>query len=48
MQPHVCGGYHQRPIEEVIIKEIKTIKSKFIEFYDPNIAKDQEYLRNYA
>ena len=44
VQPHVCYGYHQRPIEEVI-KEIKTIKSKFIEFYDPNIAKDQEYLR---
>ena len=44
VQPHVCFGYHQRPIEEVI-KEIKTIKSKFIEFYDPNIAKDQEYLR---
>jgi len=42
-QPHVCFGYHQRPIEEVI-KEIKTVKSKFIEFYDPNIAKDQEYL----
>lgn len=44
VQPHVCYGYHQRPIEEVI-KEIKTIKSKFIEFYDPNIAKDPEYLR---
>jgi len=44
VQPHVCYGYHQRPIEEVI-KEIKTIKSNFIEFYDPNIAKDQEYLK---
>lgn len=44
VQPYVCGGYHQRPVEEVI-KEIKTIKSKFIEFYDPNIAKDQEYLK---
>ena len=44
VQPYVCSGYHQRPVEEVI-KEITTIKSKFIEFYDPNIAKDQEYLR---
>lgn len=44
VQPYVCSDYHQRPIEEVI-KEINTIKSKFIEFYDPNIAKDQEYLR---
>lgn len=44
VQPYVCGGYHQRPIEEVI-EEIKTIKSNIIEFYDPNLAKDQEYLR---
>jgi radical SAM superfamily enzyme YgiQ (UPF0313 family) len=44
VQPYVCNGYHQRPIENVI-EEIKNIKSNFIEFYDPNIAKDQEYLR---
>ncbi|HSA05754.1 MAG TPA: radical SAM protein [Candidatus Gastranaerophilales bacterium] len=44
VQPLVCSGYHQRPVEQVI-EEIKTIKSKFIEFYDPNIARDKEYLR---
>lgn len=43
VQPYVCNGYHQRPVEDVI-KEIKTIKSCFIEFYDPNIAKDPVYL----
>lgn len=44
VQPFVCGGYHQRPVEQVI-EEIKTIKSPFIEFYDPNITQDKEYLR---
>jgi len=43
VQPHVCNGYHQRPIEHVV-KEIKANKSKFIEFYDPNLPKDREYL----
>lgn len=43
VQPHVCNGYHQRPIEHVV-EEIKTNKSKFIEFYDPNLPKDHEYL----
>lgn len=43
VQPHVCNGYHQRPIEHVV-KEIKNNKSKFIEFYDPNLPKDHEYL----
>ncbi|OGI01483.1 MAG: hypothetical protein A2Y25_02025 [Candidatus Melainabacteria bacterium GWF2_37_15] len=44
VQPYVCCGYHQRPIEQVV-EEIKSIKSKFIEFYDPNITSDQRYLR---
>ncbi len=44
VQPYVCGGYHQRPVEQVI-QEIKSIKSPFIEFYDPNIAQDKKYLR---
>lgn len=44
VQPYVCSGYHQRPVEQVI-EEIKTIKSNFIEFYDPNITKDKEYFK---
>lgn len=43
VQPYVCKGYHQRPIEQ-IVEEIKTINSKFIEFYDPNLPNDHEYL----
>lgn len=43
VQPHVCNGYHQRPIEH-IVEEIKANKSKFIEFYDPNLPKDHKYL----
>lgn len=43
VQPHVCNGYHQRPIEHVV-EEIKAVNSKFIEFFDPNLPKDHEYL----
>lgn len=44
VQPYVCNGYHQRPVEDVI-EEIKTIKSKEIEFFDPNLSKDIKYLK---
>ncbi len=43
VQPYICKGYHQRPIKDVI-EEIKGIKSDEIEFYDPNLAKDTQYL----
>lgn len=43
VQPYVCQGYHQRPVKDVI-EEIKTIKSNYIEFVDPNFAKDINYL----
>jgi len=42
VQPYVCNGCHQRPIEDVI-NEIKEIKSNFLEFYDPNLFQDAEY-----
>ena len=42
VQPYVCNGCHQRPIEDVI-NEIKQIKSGFLEFYDPNLFQDAEY-----
>jgi len=45
VQPHVCQGYHQRPFTDVL-NEIKTIDSKYLEFYDPNLAKDLQYLKN--
>lgn len=44
VQPHVCQGYHQRPFTDVI-KEIKEIDSEYIEFYDPNLTKDLNYLK---
>ena len=44
VQPHICCGYHQRPVKDVI-SEIKEIKSDSIEFYDPNLAKDLNYLK---
>lgn len=44
VQPHVCNGYHQRPVEDVL-KEIREIDSTIIEFYDPNITKDLDYLK---
>lgn len=43
VQPYICDGYYQRPIEDVVA-EIKSIKTKFIEFYDPNLTKDHDYL----
>jgi radical SAM superfamily enzyme YgiQ (UPF0313 family) len=42
VQPHVCGGTYQRPVEEVI-NEIKEIKSTFVEFYDPNLFQNEDY-----
>lgn len=44
VQPHICSGYHQRPVNEVI-EEIKSIKSMNIEFVDPNLGKDLDYLK---
>lgn len=44
VQPHICNGYHQRPIDDVI-EEIKQIKSSEIEFFDPNLSKDINYLK---
>ncbi|MBS4760050.1 MAG: radical SAM protein [Clostridium sp.] len=43
VQPYVCCGYHQRPVDDVI-EEIKEIKDTYIEFTDPNLSKDEEYL----
>ena len=42
VQPYVCNGCHQRPIEDVI-NEIKETKAEFLEFYDPNLFQDHEY-----
>ncbi|MDD3149938.1 MAG: radical SAM protein [Candidatus Gastranaerophilales bacterium] len=47
VQPYICNGYHQRPIEDVI-NEIKNIKSNFIEFYDPNLTADKKYLEKFC
>ncbi len=44
VQPYVCRGYHQRPIKDVI-KEIKTIDDNYIEFIDPNLSRDEDYLK---
>lgn len=44
VQPYVCGGYHQRPVDDVI-SEIKLIEDDYIEFIDPNLAKDENYLK---
>lgn len=44
VQPYVCGGFHQRPVNDVI-EEIMQIKDSYVEFYDPNISKDSEYLK---
>ena len=44
VQPYVCEGYHQRPVDDVI-EEIKLIKDNYIEFVDPNLSKDLNYLR---
>lgn len=43
VQPYVCFGHHKRPIDDVI-EEIKLIDDNYVEFYDPNLAKDKEYL----
>lgn len=45
VQPYVCSGYHQRPVEEVI-EEIKLIEDDYVEFLDPNLAKDETYLKD--
>lgn len=44
VQPYVCGGYHRRPVSDVI-EEIKLIEDDYVEFYDPNLSKDKEYLK---
>lgn len=44
VQPYVCLGYHKRPVSDVV-EEINRIKDDYIEFYDPNLAKDKEYLK---
>lgn len=44
VQPYVCCGYHQRPIDDVI-EEIKLIKDDYVEFVDPNLGKDTAYLK---
>ena len=43
VQPYVACGYHQRPVDDVI-EEIKQIRDDYIEFVDPNLAKDENYL----
>lgn len=45
VQPYVCFGHHKRPVKDVI-EEIKQIEDNYVEFYDPNLAKDKEYLKN--
>ncbi len=45
VQPQLCSGYHQRPIDDVI-QEIKQIDDDYIEFIDPNLSKDENYLTN--
>ncbi|OGI00143.1 MAG: hypothetical protein A2104_00640 [Candidatus Melainabacteria bacterium GWF2_32_7] len=42
VQPYVCNGCHQRPVEDVL-EEIKQTQSEFLEFYDPNLFQNQEY-----
>lgn len=42
VQPYVSGGSYQRPVEEVV-NEIKGVKAKFLEFYDPNLFQNREY-----
>ena len=44
VQPYICNGYHQRPVQDVL-EEINTIKSSYIEFVDPNFGKDLNYLK---
>ncbi len=43
VQPYVCKGYHQRPVDDVI-EEIKKIEDNYVEFVDPNLSKDEKYL----
>lgn len=45
VQPYVCNGYHQRPVDEVA-EEIKLIEDDYVEFVDPNLSKDKNYLKN--
>lgn len=44
VQPYVCNGYHQRPVDDVI-EEIKLIEDEYVEFVDPNLGKDTNYLK---
>lgn len=44
VQPYVCRGYHQRPVDDVI-QEIKLIEDDYIEFVDPNLSRDESYLK---
>ena len=44
VQPYICNGYHQRPVQNVL-DEISKIESDYIEFVDPNFAKDLNYLK---
>lgn len=44
VQPYICNGYHQRPVQDVL-KEVAEIESDYIEFVDPNFAKDLNYLK---
>lgn len=43
VQPYVSCGYHQRPVEDVLV-EISKINTRDIEFVDPNFARDIKYL----
>lgn len=45
VQPYVCNGSHQRPIEEVV-NEVRETTSPFLEFYDPNLFQNEEYAFN--
>ena len=44
VQPYVCLGHHKRPVQDVV-KEISQIQDGYVEFYDPNLAKDKDYLK---
>lgn len=44
VQPYVCSGYHQRPVDDVI-DEIRLIEDDYVEFVDPNLSRDESYLK---
>lgn len=42
VQPYVCSGTYQRPIEDVV-NEVRETQAPFLEFYDPNLFQNTEY-----